>query len=171
MKAIWPILDRLEKKMRALAAVCLVGMVVITCSDITMRFFDNPIFGSEEIVSFLLTLVIALSLPYSHLEKIHVGVEILFRLLKPRVQIVLKTVTDIMSLFLMVAITVMMFSYWYDTWQSGEVSMNLEFPEYYIILGLAVCFFCLNFFIIRDIIIIQDVKELVISANKEKGDA
>ncbi len=170
MKAIWPLLDRLEKKMRALAAICLMGMVVVTCSDITVRFFGSPIFGSEEIVSFLLTLVIALSLPYSHLEKIHVGVEIVFRLLKPKVQIVLKILTDFISMLLMAAITVMMFNYWYDKWQSGEVSMNLEFPEYLIVFVLAACFLILNFFIIRDIIIVKDIEKLVLLAKQEKGD-
>ncbi len=171
MKAIWPILDRLEKKMRAMAAVCLMAMVVVTCSDITVRFFGKPIFGSEEIVSFLLTLVIALSLPFSHLERIHVGVEIVFRLLKPKIQIILKLVTDTLSALLMTAITIMMFAYGYDTWQSGEVSMNLEFPEYLIIFALAVCFFFLNFFIIRDVIIIKDIKDIILSTKEEKGDA
>lgn len=152
--------------MRALAAICLMGMVVVTCSDITVRFFDRPIFGSEEIVSFLLTLVIAFSLPYSHLEKIHVGVEIVFRLLPTKTQIVLKVLTDILSLLLMITITVMMFYYFYDTWVSGEVSMNLEFPEYLIIFALAVCFCVLNFFILRDIVIIKNIKNQIISATK-----
>ncbi len=171
MKAIWSFFDRLESKMRALGAACLVGMVLMTCADITGNFFDHPIFGSEEIVSFLMTLVIALTLPFSHLERIHVGVEIVFRLLPAKVQVPLKIFTDFLSLLLMIAITVMMFFYGYDTWESGEVSMNLEFPEYLVIFALAVCFFVLVFFILRDIIIVKDIKKLIISAQKEKGDA
>lgn len=157
--------------MRALAAACLVGMVLMTCADITGNFFDEPIFGSEEIVSFLMVLVIALTLPFSHMERIHVGVEIVFRLLPAKVQILLKIFTDFLSLLLMITITVMMFSYGYDTWISGEISMNLGFPEYMVIFALAACFLVLNFYILRDIIIIKDLKNIIISAQKEKGDA
>lgn len=168
---MWSVLDLLEGKMRALGAICLMGMVLVTCSDVTIRLFGNPIFGSEEIVSFLLALVIGLTLPFSHMERIHVGVEIVFRLLPPKVQILLKIVTDFVSLLLMIAITVMMFAYWLDTWESGEVSMNLEFPEYWIIFALACCFLILNFFILRDIVIIKNIKQLVVSDKKGKGDA
>ena len=171
MKAIWQYFDRLEQKMRILGATCLIGMVALTCCDVIGRIFGYPIFGSEEIVSFLLTMVIALSLPYAHMEKIHVGVEIVFRLLPSKAQLMLKIFTDTLSLLLMMTITVMMFSYWADSRESGEVSMNLEFPEYTVIFALAACFFVLNLFILRDLVIIQDIKDIILSSKKEKGDA
>lgn len=137
--------------MKQIGAFFLVGMVAVTCSDVAGRFFGSPIFGSEEIVTFLLCLVVAFSLPFSHQEKIHVGVEILVRLLSPRTQAIVKLCTDIATLGLMITITVMMFDYARTTQLSGEVSMNLELPEYWVIYALAGCFFALNFFIIRDI--------------------
>ena len=157
--------------MRAIAAFSLMGMVIVTCSDITVRLFDRPIFGSEEIVSFLLVFVIGFTLPFSHLERIHVGVEIVFRLLPPKVQILLKILTDFLSLLLMATITVMMFFYWLDTKESGEVSMNLEFPEYRIIFTMACCFGVLNIFILRDLFIVKEIKSIILEKSKAKGDA
>lgn len=148
------------------------GMVIVTCLDVIGRSaFDTPIFGSEEMVHFLLTLTLAFSLPFAHMEKIHVGVEIVYRLLSAKTRLFLKLITDIMSLLLMATITVMMFDYWAVTKDSGEVSMNLEFPEYTIIFALALCFFVLNFFILRDIMILSNIKKSIIAFENEKGDA
>jgi TRAP-type C4-dicarboxylate transport system permease small subunit len=167
MKSFWAFFDSLEHKMRIMGAICLMGMVIITCSDIIGRIFSHPIFGSEEIVHFLLTLVLGFSLPFSHMEKIHVGVEIVYRLLPAKTKLFLKLFTDILSLALMVTITVMMFDYWATTRESGEVSMNLEFPEYTIIFALAFCFLILNFFILRDIFILSNIKKSILKFEKE----
>ncbi len=137
------------------------GMVIMTCCDVVSRMFGYPIFGAEEIVTFLVTLVIGLSLPFAHQEKIHVGVEIVVRLLPESTQRKIKFGTDLASLALMITITIMMFYFGYSTQSSGEVSMNLEFPEYMVIYGLAVCFFIWDFYILKDIILFFQ---------KEKGD-
>jgi TRAP-type C4-dicarboxylate transport system permease small subunit len=169
MKLFWALFDSLEKRMRMAGAICLMGMVTITCLDIIGRFFDHPIFGSEEIVHFLLTMVLAFSLPFSHLEKIHVGVEIVYRLLPAKFRLFLKLFTDILTLLLMIIITVMMFRFWADTRASGEVSMNLGFPEYLVIFVLAFCFLVLNFFILRDILIVGNIKESILAFESEQG--
>ncbi len=153
MNSIWSILDKLSHRMKQLGAFFLMGMVAVTCCDVVGRFFGSPIFGSEEIVTFLLCLVVAFSLPFSHQEKIHVGVEILVRLLPPKTRKIVKLCTDIATLALMVTITVMMFAYARTTQLSGEVSMNLELPEYWVIYALAACFCALSFFILRDIVL------------------
>jgi TRAP-type C4-dicarboxylate transport system permease small subunit len=171
MKAFWAFFDNLERKMRMLGAFCLMCMVVVTCCDVIGRIFSYPIFGSEEIVHFLLTLVIGFSLPFSHLEKIHVGVEIVYRLLSAKIRLFLKLGTDILSLALMSTITVMMFDYFATTKETGEVSMNLEFPEYLVIFALGFCFLILNFFILRDILILANIKKSIVTFENEKGDA
>jgi len=154
--------------MRALAAFCLFAMVVVTCADIVGRAFGAPIFGSEEIASFLLTGALALSLPFTHLEKAHVGVEIVFRLLPVRARVVLTLVTGIFSLLLMALITVMMYRYFAATRESGEVSMNLEFPEYWVILILAFGFFVVSGFMLRDVIPMFRIRESTIRLIEEE---
>lgn len=157
MNAFWTFFDKLENKMKNLGAICLMGMVTVTCCDVIGRALGYPIFGSEEIVFFLMTLVIGFSLPFSHKEKIHVGVEIFVRLLSEKNQRLIKFFTDIATLGLMITITWMMTIYAFDTSESGEVSMNLELPEYTIMYALSFCFFVLCFFVLKDII--QYIKE------------
>ncbi len=152
MNSCWAFVDKLENKMKNLGAICLMGMVVTTCCDVTGRLFGYPIFGSEEIVFFLMTLVIGFALPFSHKEKIHVGVEILVRLLPEKTQRLIRFFTDIATLGLMIVITWKMAEYAADTAESGEVSMNLELPEYMIMYALSFCFLVLCFFVLKDII-------------------
>jgi TRAP-type C4-dicarboxylate transport system permease small subunit len=152
MNLFWNFLDRVEHDMKMLGAACLIGMVIITCLDVIGRLMSYPIFGSEEMVAFLMTIVVGLSLPFAHKEKIHVGVEIVVRLLPEKTQKFIRLCTDTVSLALMITITVMMFVFAMNMMESGEVSMNLEWPEYYVIFTLSICFFVLNFFILKDII-------------------
>lgn len=154
--------------MRALAAFCLISMAAVTCADIIGRAFGAPIFGSEEIASFLLTGALAMSLPFAHLEKAHVGVEIVFRLLPVRVRVMLTLLTNILSLVLMVLITVMMFDYFVETRESGEVSMNLEFPEYWVIFLLALGFLVVSCFMLRDVIPMFRIKQSTIRLIEEE---
>jgi len=153
MKKIWAFLDNVQDKMKMLAAICLMGMCSVTCADVFLRGTLNiPIFGSEEIVSILATLTIAFSLPYSHVKDVHIGVEILVRLLSKTVQDWIKFVTQIASLVIMTIITWRMFIYAHDVGQSGERSMNLELPMHYLVYVLAFCFLIFSFMILKDVI-------------------
>jgi TRAP-type C4-dicarboxylate transport system permease small subunit len=67
----------------------------------------------------------------------HVGVEILVRLLSEKAQLCIDLFTRLLSLFLFSLITWQMFLYAADIRHTGEVSMNLEFPIYYIVYLLA----------------------------------
>ncbi len=152
------ILEWIVDKMTGLGAVCLVGMVVITCVDVVGRFFGHPILGSVEIVGFLSTLAVALSLPYTHQVKGHIGVEILVRLFSERVQTIIELCTNIVAMILFGIVTWRMAVYGKTMQSSGEVSMNLELPEYIIIYMVAFCFLFFGLVILRDIL--QDIKKL-----------
>lgn len=146
-------MDTLQDKMKMLAALCLMGMCLMTCADVFLRAtFNYPIFGTEEIVSIFAILSIALALPYSHKKDVHIGVEILVRLLSKRTQSVIKVITQIFSLILMVLISWRMLLYAGTMAESGELSMNLELPMYYFVYVLFFSFLVFSFFILKDII-------------------
>ena len=67
----------------------------------------------------------------------HVGVEILVRLLSKKTQLIIDIFTRTISLILFLLITWQMFLYAKEIHEVGEVSMNLEFPIYYIVYLLA----------------------------------
>jgi TRAP-type C4-dicarboxylate transport system permease small subunit len=133
-------LARISGVMRVAGCVCLLGMALMTVADITGRLGKNPIFGSEEIVSFLAVLALGLSLPYAHAYRSHIGVEVFVQLLSTRVRQRLKLFREILSVAFFALVTVMMAQYAHDKQLSGEVSMNLGLPEYLLIYVLSGCF-------------------------------
>lgn len=144
--------------LRRIGAVCLVGMTALTCADVVGRFFRHPIFGSVEIVGFMATLAVAMAMPYTHKEKGHIGVEILVRVFSRRTQMLIDIATGSLSLALFAVVTWRMGVYAYTMKESGEVSMNLELPEYVIIFVVAFCFVIFTLIILQDIV--QDFREL-----------
>lgn len=148
-----PVLDRVESVMRKLAAACLMGMALVTGADVFMRgVFNTPIFGSEEIVGILGIIVVGFALPYTHYQRSHIGVEILVRRLSKRTREAVKLVTNSATLFLIATITWRMFLYAQSQAETGEVSMNLELPEYMVIYVLSFGFLVYTVCLIVDII-------------------
>ena len=137
--------------MKVVGGGCLIGMTLLTCADVVGRFFRHPIFGSVEIVGFMATLAVAMALPYTHQIKGHIGVEILVRTLSQRTQRIVDICTGLLSLALFGIVTWRMAAYARTIQASGEVSMNLELPEYIVIYLVAFCFAVFTLNILREI--------------------
>ena len=151
MKPFWRFVDRIQELMKIIGAVCLVGMMLLTCADVIGRLFGHPIFGSVEIVGFMATLAVVMALPYTHKVEGHIGVEIFVRLLSEKTQTKIEICTGILSLALFAIVTWRMWVYASTMKQSGEVSMNLELPEHYVIYVAAFCLLIFVFIILQDI--------------------
>lgn len=152
MESFLQIIKTISDKMKAIAAACLVGMMLLTCTDVVGRFFKHPVFGSVELVTFLAVLAVALSLPHTHEAKGHIGVELVVRKFSPRTQGAIDMITGITSLILFGLVSWRMFDYAMKIRASGEVSMNLQLPEYMIIFIVAACFFVLFMIIVKGIV-------------------
>ena len=133
MRVISEALNKFSDLLKLIGAVALTVMMMLTVVDVIGRFFKSPIFGSVELVGFLATIVVAAALPYTYRMDGHVGVEILVRLLSEKTQIGIDIFTRTLTLILFILITWQMFLYAEDIYHTGEVSMNLEFPIYYIV--------------------------------------
>ncbi len=140
METVGKFLTRIGNLMRIAGCLCLLGMALLTVADITGRLNRSPIFGSEEIVTFLAVLVLGLSLPYAHAHRSHIGVEVFVQLLSTTVRRRLKLFRETLSVLFFAMVTVMMAAYARDKQLSGEVSMNLGLPEYVFVYALAACF-------------------------------
>jgi TRAP-type C4-dicarboxylate transport system permease small subunit len=137
MKMIFSALNKFSGFLKFVGATALAAMMMLTVVDVIGRFFKHPIFGSVELIGFLATIIVAAALPYTYKMDGHVGVEILVRLLSEKAQLCIDLFTRLLSLFLFSLITWQMFLYAADIRHTGEVSMNLEFPIYYIVYLLA----------------------------------
>lgn len=142
-----------EKVMRIIAAICLGGMALMTGADVFLRgAFNTPIFGCEEIVSILGVIAVGFALPYTHYQKSHIGVEILVRRLSQRTRNIVKLVTNTATLALVSIIAWRMYLYADTLRESGEVSMNLELPEYMVVYVLSFGFLVYSICLIADIV-------------------
>ncbi len=137
--------------MKMVGAACLVGMVVLTCVDVVGRYFKHPLFGSVELVTFLGVLAVAMALPFTHETKGHIGVELFVRRLPRKSRGFIDLATGMLSLGLFALVTWRMLVYAIKMMRSGEVSMNLELPEYVIIFVVACCFVVFTLTILKSI--------------------
>jgi TRAP-type C4-dicarboxylate transport system permease small subunit len=158
MHALSQVLNKVSDVLKLIGAVALTAMMMLTVVDVIGRFFKSPIFGSVELVGFLATVVVAAALPYTYKMDGHVGVEILVRLLPDKTQIWIDLFTRILSLVLFTLITWQMFLYAEDIQHTGEVSMNLQFPIYYIVYLLSFALLIFTVTIVE--MIFQDILKL-----------
>ena len=152
MNVFWKIIQWVLDKMKIIGACCLVGMMLLTCVDVVGRAFGHPIFGSVEIVGFMAILSMVMAMPYTHQVQGHIGVEIVVRLLPEKTQTLIDICTGILSLILFAVVTWRMTVYANTMKESGEVSMNLELPEHFVIYVTAFCLLVFTLIILRDII-------------------
>lgn len=138
MNVFYRLLERTSGLMKVLGATALTAMMLLTVADVVGRFFKHPIFGSVELVGFLAVIVMAAALPYTYKMDGHVGVEIVVRMLPKRIRLIIQVVTRILSFALFSIIAWQMFIYAADLKETGEVSMNLEFPVHTIVYVLAI---------------------------------
>ena len=138
--------------MKVIGAVCMVGMMLLTCVDVVGRAFGYPIFGSVEIVGFMATLAVVMAMPYTHKVQGHIGVEIVVRMFSEKTQTIIEICTGTLSLALFAIVTWRMTVYAKTMEESGEVSMNLELPEHWIIYVTSVCLLVFTLIILRDVI-------------------
>ncbi len=161
MNNFWKPLDKFSDILKLIGSVALTAMMLLTVVDVIGRFFKHPIFGSVEIIGLLAVILVATALPYTHKMDGHVGVEILVRLLKKKTQIWITFITQFLSLILFGLITWQMFIYAASIQRTGEVSMDLEFPIYYIIYLLAFGLLVFSVTIIQSIIVnIKNLKDI-----------
>ena len=152
MNIFWKIIQWILDMMKIIGATCLVGMMLLTCVDVVGRAFGHPIFGSVEIVGYMAILSVVMAMPYTHQVQGHIGVEIIVRLFSEKTQTIIEICTGILSLILFAIVTWRMTVYANTMEKSGEVSMNLELPEHWVIYVTAFCLLVFTLIILKDVL-------------------
>jgi len=135
------------------ASAALVGMMLLTCTDVFMRYlFNNPITGTYDLVSLMGAVLASFAMPYTMLKKGHVAVEILIQTLSRGKQLAIETFTHLLgiSLFLVLFWRAILLSW--DMRAAGEVTPTLLLPFYPILYCMAVCFLVLCLAILVNLI-------------------
>ncbi len=152
MNPIWKAIQFVSDKMRAVGAICLCGMAALTCIDVVGRFFKHPIFGSVELVTFMGVLAVAFALPDTHYQKGHIGVEIIVTRLSATKRLVIDSITQITALVFFSIVSWRMVDYAFKMKASGEVSIELQLPEWLVIFAVAFCFIVFSLIIMKGIV-------------------
>lgn len=120
-----------------IAALAIVAMMFLTCTDIILRLFRRPIPGTYEIIAFLGAISVSFALAHTSAEKGHVAVSLVVRLLPTKTQGIIEGIIAILGILLFALIAWQSVLYGIDCQRSGEVSLTLQFPFYPIIYGVA----------------------------------
>ena len=152
MKNWLRLITKMVGVLKRLGGAALVGMMILTCVDVTLRTINMPLFGAVEIVSLMATVLLACAMPLTDLERGHVGVDMLVRKLPPRAQRVVDCFTGLLSAAIFGLVCWQMFLYARSMRASGEVSMSVGLPSFIIVYLVAVAFGALCLVIITDLV-------------------
>ncbi len=133
------LLRRAVHLLAAVAGLAIAAMIVITCVDVVGRRFGYPVPGSYDVIELLGAIVIAGALPYTTACRGHVAVEFLPHHVSPRGRIVLSTLVGLISSALFAFLTWRFIQYGIDLRASGQVTLTLRWPVFWLPHWIAVC--------------------------------
>lgn len=124
------------------ASASLLAIMLLTCLDVSMRyFFNRPIAGTYDVVSLLGAILASFAMPFTMLQKGHVAVEILIQSLSRGKQLIIETVTHLLGILLFLVLVWQSVVLAKDMKAAGEVTPTLLVPFYPVLYCMAVCFF------------------------------
>lgn len=127
----------LSELMNLGAALCVLGMMLLTAFDVVGRLFKHPILGAYEMVGLLGALTIALAIPSTTRHKGHVAVEFVVEKLPPGLQRAGLIIANGLSLALFLLIAWQTFIYAGILRRTGEVTLSLQLPFYPVVYAIA----------------------------------
>jgi len=130
-------IHRLTYHANQLAGAAIVAMMLLTCADVLLRLFRQPIPGTYEIIGFLGAIATAFALGQTSLEKGHIAVEFLSSRLSSRGRLYLDGLEATAGLFIFGLLAWQSAVYAEDLRKSGEVSLTLAMPVHPFVWGIA----------------------------------
>lgn len=138
-QAVFGIVELLQR----LAGVLLVAMMLLTCADVLGNVVSLPILGAEELVSLMAALLLAFVLPAAHKNRAHIGIDLVYRHLSPRLKQINDICINLISGFFFLLVAWQCWLYGLELQRTGEVSSTLQLPTYYILFAISVSCFVL----------------------------
>ncbi len=148
-------LDKISKDLARIlywiAGIAIVSMMLLTCADVILRLAVTlyhkyhlgflspfqPIPGTYELVMFMGAVAVSFAMAHTSVEKGHVAVSLIVRLLPQRMQAIIGSITTLFGLILFALLSWRSVLHANDLRVSGEVSLTLELPFYPFVYGIA----------------------------------
>ncbi len=125
-------LRRLVRLTAGLSGLGLLTMMTVTCVDVVMRKLGHPFPGAYDLAKVAAGVTIACALPYTTAIKGHVAVEYFYHKLGRRGRVVADTLIRLGIMALFILFTWQLIAYGTKLRSSGEVSMTLQLPVFWV---------------------------------------
>ena len=138
----------LSKFMNVIAGVMLTLMMLLTVSDVILRYLGRPIRGTYELVALAGAVAIGFAIPITSWMKGHIYVDFLVNAFPGRGKTLILVTTKLVGIFFFLIAGIYLIANGLSMRASGEVSPTLQLPFYPVAMGLGVCCFieCLVLF-------------------------
>ena len=128
----------IEKSVTGLAVVAgiaIIAMMLLTCTDVFLRYFMNaPIAGTFDVTQMLMVIIVFFALGYCGWTGGHVVVDLLKDVFLRRLLVVLSVLVNAVGAAVMLAITWQAVLTAIDFMRTGETPMTVLIPKYPFIL-------------------------------------
>ncbi len=128
---------RLATIMYWIAGTAITLMMLLTCADVLLRYLRRPIPGAFELVCFLGAVAASFAIAHTSVQKGHVAVSLVVRLLPPRLQSLVGVITTSFGLILFGVLSWQSILFANDLRAAKEVSMTIEVPFYPFVYGIS----------------------------------
>lgn len=139
--------------------VALIAMMLLTTSDVTLRYFGYPIMGTYEVVTFLFAVIVAFPIAYTQILRGHIAIEFLVSRFPERVQAVLESIAHFLGLGVFSLLAWQAVVLGANFWSVGQVSETLGFAFFPFVWGVA--FGCATMCVVLLIDLSKSVARLV----------
>jgi TRAP-type C4-dicarboxylate transport system permease small subunit len=114
-------------------------MIGVTCIDVLLRIFGRALVGALDIVMLASAVTIACALPYTTAVKGHVAIEYFFQKLGRRGRIIVDSAARTLAMTLFVLLSVQCIRYGNSVRASGEGSLTLQIPLFWVPYLIGLC--------------------------------
>lgn len=136
MKVCFVALKNLSRYMYWISGLALVGLMLLTVSDVILRAFSRPIAGVYDMTLLLAGVVIGFAIPLTTWRKGHVRMFFLIDRLSSSWKKILRTLTYVLGIFLFLLVGRGLLLYGVRVYSAGEVSMTVHLPFYPVVFGM-----------------------------------
>jgi len=138
--------------LNVVAGISLILLMLLTIVDVVLRGFNKPIVGAYELVALMGAVAIGFSMPRTSLLRGHIYVDSLIALFSRTVRNIFNITTRVVVFVLFFFTGWNLFKYADDLRKSGEVSVTLQLPFYYVAYGIGICCFVQCLVMVCDLI-------------------
>ncbi|MBI5585291.1 MAG: TRAP transporter small permease [Deltaproteobacteria bacterium] len=144
--------EKMSRTFNWIALCALTFIMLLTVSDVVLRYFGHPIVGTFEIVGFCGALIIGFALPLTSWHRGHIFVDFLTVKMSKKIKKTMDISTRILCITLFIIVGWNLFIYSQKLYRSGEVSLTIQIPFYPFSYGLGVACFLQCLVLIADVV-------------------